>query len=524
MCSEGQVYLRVDYTMTLDKDTNQTVVALGVYGYDNYTTIKDRVYTLVPNDSQDLNEKICSPNNRKGFLCEDCIDGFGPTAYFPQCANCTKLSSVKRLALFLTLKILPITVMFFLLVVFRKNFTHGPMFGYIIYCQCYTMSVRLVMPFNQLILHLHESYRWITDTSLFLSTYWDMDYSPLFGSFCISQSLNSHDVILLNFISVLYPLVLMVFTYLCIRLHISNIWPVTLICKPCSTILSKVSRRFSATDSIIHAYSTLLILSFSTLNYNSFQLLKATNIFNSTGTRYEGVLLNRPSIPLNSHTYMLYVAVVLVLMLNLGVLPTALLCIHSVKMFRRKLDSCCSQRVQIAFNIFVDTLQGTFKDGLNGTRDYRSLPAVIALLVMLSAVLGAVGHTLNFFLIPVFTVILVLASILVAFARPCKTLSTNISLSFHLGWIAVMAILLLHFIYDNGAIDSTPAVLLVAAVPIPHILMLIWFAYKILHRINCLKASCRKIPCLNGDNMGSENMIPDRLEHSQDYRELSTAD
>jgi hypothetical protein len=221
---------------------------------------------------------------------------------------------------------------------------------------------------------------------------------------------------------------------------------------------------------------------------------------------------------------MLYVAVVLVLMLNLGVLPTALLCIHSVKMFRRKLDSCCSQRVQIAFNIFVDTLQGTFKDGLNGTRDYRSLPAVIALLVMLSAVLGAVGHTLNFFLIPVFTVILVLASILVAFARPCKTLSTNISLSFHLGWIAVMAILLLHFIYDNGAIDSTPAVLLVAAVPIPHILMLIWFAYKILHRINCLKASCRRIPCLNGDNMGSENMIPDRLEHSQDYRELSTAD
>jgi hypothetical protein len=66
MCSEGEVYLRVDYTMTLDKDTNQTVVALGVYGYDNHTTIKERVYTLVPNDSQDLNETICFLNNSKG--------------------------------------------------------------------------------------------------------------------------------------------------------------------------------------------------------------------------------------------------------------------------------------------------------------------------------------------------------------------------------------------------------------------------------------------------------------------------
>ena len=158
MCSEGEVYLRVDYTMTRDKDTNKTIVALGVYGYDNYTTIKDRVYTLVPNVSQDLNEAICLPNNRDGFLCEDCIDGFGPTAYSPKCENCTKRSTAERVALFLTLKLLPITVMFFVLVIFRINFTQGPILGYIIYCQGQTITARLLMPFSNLLLHqLHTT-------------------------------------------------------------------------------------------------------------------------------------------------------------------------------------------------------------------------------------------------------------------------------------------------------------------------------------------------------------------------------
>ena len=79
MCSDNQVYLRVDYIMTWDTVTNQMFAAL--YGYDNYSTTIHRVYTLMPSDSQDLNETMCAPNNREGFLCEDCVPGYGPTAY-----------------------------------------------------------------------------------------------------------------------------------------------------------------------------------------------------------------------------------------------------------------------------------------------------------------------------------------------------------------------------------------------------------------------------------------------------------
>ena len=91
-----------DYTMTWDTATNQTVAALNNYGYHNYSIITNRVYTPMPNDSQDLNEAVCAPNNRKGFLCEDCIPGHGPTAYSPKCMNCRKHTTLSKIALFLS--------------------------------------------------------------------------------------------------------------------------------------------------------------------------------------------------------------------------------------------------------------------------------------------------------------------------------------------------------------------------------------------------------------------------------------
>ena len=137
------VYLRVDYIMTWDTATNQTLAARNNYGYgyDNYSTIIHRVYTLMPNDSQYLNETMCAPNNREGFLCEDCVPGYGPTAYSPKCINCREHSTLSAIALFLTLKLGPITVMFTLLMIFRINVTQGPIFGYVLYCQAHIIII-----------------------------------------------------------------------------------------------------------------------------------------------------------------------------------------------------------------------------------------------------------------------------------------------------------------------------------------------------------------------------------------------
>ena len=214
MCSDNQVYIRVDYIMAWDTATNQTLAALNHYGYYNYSNITSRVYTLMPSDSRDLNDTVCAPNNREGFLCEDCVPGYGPTAYSSKCMDFQKRSTFSVVARFLTLKVVPITVMFILLMIFRINVTQGPLFGYVLYCQALVITEGQINTFYLLLFHELHSYGWVLQASLFLSSFWAMDFSLLGGKYCISESLNNMNVLLLNFVSVLYTLFLVISTYI----------------------------------------------------------------------------------------------------------------------------------------------------------------------------------------------------------------------------------------------------------------------------------------------------------------------
>ena len=150
-------------------------------------------------------------------------------------------------------------------------------------------------------------------------------------------------------------------------------------------------------------------------------------------------LVNQPSMHFYSLQFMPYLAITLVILFFLGVCPTALLCIYSIISFRIKLNNCCTQRIQIALNTFVETFQGTFKNGLNGSRDYRVSPALLLIILMCCLMLGALGNIIKAYLIPSFIVLLVLSSFLVAYARPCKSFLTNLPLSFHMMWTATLS-------------------------------------------------------------------------------------
>ena len=43
----------------------------------------NRIYSELPSDPDRLNEVMCGPYNRKGLLCGECIDGYGPAVFSP---------------------------------------------------------------------------------------------------------------------------------------------------------------------------------------------------------------------------------------------------------------------------------------------------------------------------------------------------------------------------------------------------------------------------------------------------------
>ena len=104
----------------------------------------------IPSDPDMLDDVMCGPYNRKGLLCGECIDGYGPAvnSFDLKCVDCSKLSPGYAIILYLLIELFPITIFFIGLIAFRFNITAGPFLGYLIFCQYYVLWLRENMYMN----------------------------------------------------------------------------------------------------------------------------------------------------------------------------------------------------------------------------------------------------------------------------------------------------------------------------------------------------------------------------------------
>ena len=175
-------------------DSGELFTGFCRYGYQQNSSLAlNRIYTLLPeynNNTQkaaipenpnDLNESQCPQYNRKGLLCGDCMEGYGPSLYSFEftlnCSDCTKMSPLAATAVYLTLELVPVTVFFFLIMTFRVNIMSGPMLGYIFFCQVHIRTVHIFLSIQySVISHLGKSGRVLYDLVTFLSGIWNFDF------------------------------------------------------------------------------------------------------------------------------------------------------------------------------------------------------------------------------------------------------------------------------------------------------------------------------------------------------------
>ena len=99
----------------------------------------NRMISEVSCEPDVFNNTLCGRYNRKGLLCSECVDGYGPGVFSLQlkCVNCSKMSTGTAIILYLLIKTIPITLFFARVAMFHINITSGPLLGYIIFCQFY---------------------------------------------------------------------------------------------------------------------------------------------------------------------------------------------------------------------------------------------------------------------------------------------------------------------------------------------------------------------------------------------------
>ena len=436
----------------------------------------------MPSDPDMLDEVMCGPYNRKGLLCGECIDGYGPAVYSfdMKCVNCSKLSPGYAISLYLVIELLPITLFFICLVVFRFNITSGPLLGYVIFCNFYTRWIKE----NQYIYDFLQMKAPVFLFSLFQTALTLSQFSSLqfFHSvippFCISEKLTVLHLKLLKLVTATYPFVLFIITCILIELHARNCRIIHILWKPFSIILNKTNITALASDAVIHAFASFIFLSNTTATAVMSDVNYDISIRKYDGSIYKHSLMYDPNIEWLSRKHILYSGLASIPFLFLTVIPSILLMIYPTRIYSRCLSRCLSARKRLAITAFAEALNSCFKDGLNGTRDYRLLagtwPFLVAIVGCTRKILDFVGPTF-----PIVNCTLFLC-FLVSYVQPCKTSVAN----FSLGLVAAVAsIIYIMKLQEFNFPTDTLAVHFVVTSFLPHILVFSWAGYRLVCRV-----------------------------------------
>ena len=107
-CFNNKTHLRVGFCATYDQKSDIASIVLCPYfkpDVFHVTKHKGAHYITLPENASDINDFMCRPMNRKGRVCSECMEGYGPAVmsvgFNIQCSNCTDVWYGVPLFLFL---------------------------------------------------------------------------------------------------------------------------------------------------------------------------------------------------------------------------------------------------------------------------------------------------------------------------------------------------------------------------------------------------------------------------------------
>ena len=328
--------------------------------------------------------------------------------------------------------------------------------------------------------------------------FWNLDFFRyILPSFCINSLLTPIQVISLEYVVAFYPLLLICTTYICVELHTRDCRLIVWLWRPFSRCLTFVLRGRNVNFFFVHAFSSFLLLSYSKLLFVSFQLLVATKLYDPTEQRVgPTVLFYDASIEYFSAGHLPFALLTIFVLCTFVVLPALVLLLYPTKAFQRSLG-CCRVR-WLALHAFADTFNGYYKNGTDGTRDYRYFAGLYMIfrIVLLLDLLSLINQ---YHWMTVITCCAVV-SLLFAILRPYKNNWINIwdSVVF-----ALLSFCLLWLMYAKY-IANLPYEVLGAIGTIPFMYIIVYIMHKhtnAFHNCYVFLNKCRANPQFEPDRL-----------------------
>ena len=429
-CLNNEPILALGYCATFNEDTRiLSVSACPYHQIDGYDVLVNKHirYIILPRNLSQLDHYMCGPLNRKGLVCSQCADGFGPsvTSIGYKCVNCTNVWY--HVPLFLLLELVPITVFYLIILVFQISVTSPPMPCFIMYAQLVVIAIdynvwlfKHITPDSN-----HSNWDYRLDIKIVTTLYglFNLDFFRynVLPPFCLSSRLDPIDVAaILGYVSALYPIILIILTWSCVELHGHNFKPLVFMWRPFHKCFIRFRRKWNTKSDLIDVFITFSLLSYNKLLFQMLLISYSSPVMNikESGDIFRTYAVLGTSSK-SVHRYLLLFAQGLTSVL-FNILPLLLLFFYPSRIFR----SCQSKlRLNfIAVDTFIDKVYGCYRNGLEGGSDMRRFASLYFFLRLVVCSLPRLADFTSksihhFYFIGTFMLTITLV---VALARPYK--------------------------------------------------------------------------------------------------------
>ena len=224
----------------------------------------------VSDDVSLLNSEFCGRYSREGQLCGRCMNNTGPPvySYSLECVPCLETEFKSNLFKYVAVAFLPSTIFYLGAVMFKLSVTSGNMVAYVLFCQIASVPATQ----RHLLLNLEKH---AIGAKLLIVVYsmWNLDFfRSLYTPFCIHPKMSTLHVLALDYLVGVYPLFLIILTYIAVTLHdryplVVKIW------RPVYRVFMCIRQEWDIRGSLVQSFATFLVLSYVKILYVSFDLL-----------------------------------------------------------------------------------------------------------------------------------------------------------------------------------------------------------------------------------------------------------
>ncbi len=392
---------------------------------------RDGPYSYTVNrltDGTKLNELMCNGSlfglvfnrNASSRFCGKCLNHHGIPVYsyyFLQCIKCRQ----HNIYLYIAVAFGPLTVFYIIMISFRISATSGNLNGYIFFCQIITSPIHMRFLMSSMMSDQFSSEQNYLMKLLYTSYgIWNLDFFRLSDHpFCFNDHIGPLEVFSLDYLVALYPLLLMLCTYIFLVLHDKNIKVVIFLWKPFHKFFARFRTQWSIRTNLVHAFCTFLLLSYVKILNVSFDLLLPTFTHNPDSRKSYAHFYYDPSLPYFKK-YILYFVLALFFTILCILFPLLLLFAYPCRCFHRVLN--CFNFNLSRFHIFMDTFTGCYRQEPSYCRAFAGIQIFLRLIY-----LAVFEVSPSLFLVPYQLIVTLCAAILFAIVRPYRKLSMNVT-------------------------------------------------------------------------------------------------